>query len=163
MNIVRWHPATEIMSLREAMDRMFEDSFWRLPPVVWPRLDGHPAVDVYQTDNDVVVKATLPGVKPEDIDISVVDNCLTIKGEMKTEEETKVGEYIHREQHHGAFCRQFTLPVPVQVDKAEARLQDGVLTLTIPKAEEVKPKQIKVNVYPVLEQTKDDKKEKAKK
>lgn len=163
MNIVRWRPFTEMMSLREAIDRVFDDSFIGLRPLMWPIGDGVPAVDMIETDNDLVVKATLPGVKAEDIDVSVVENTLTIRGETKTEQEAKDGDYIRREQHYGTFCRQLVLPVPVQVDKSDAKLENGVLVLTMPKAEEVKPKQIKINVHPVLEQPKAEKKEKTKK
>lgn len=154
MNIVRWNPFTEVVSLREAMDRLFEDNWIGLRPLTWPTMDREPAMDVYQTDNELVVKAALPGVKPEDINVTVEGDTLTIRGETKSEEETKDGKYVHREAHYGSFCRQMTLPVSTVVDKAEARLENGILTLTMPKAEEVKAKQIKVNVHPVLEQPK---------
>ena len=142
-DLVRWEPFRELMSLREAMDRLFEESFvrpWRLMPFEF----GTPAVDMYQTDEAVVVKASLPGVKPEDIDISVTGDTLTIRGESKTEEEVKEENYLRRERRFGSFCRSVTLPGGLLTDKAEANYTNGVLTLTFPKAEEVKPKSIKV-------------------
>ncbi len=123
-------------------------------PLVWPTLDHAPAIDICQTDNDVVVKAALPGVKPEDIEITVEDDVLTIRGNSKSEEETRQGNYVHRETHSGSFCRQVPLPVQTMVDKAHATIENGILTVTMPKAEEVKPKQIKVDVHPALEQPK---------
>ena len=144
-DLVRWEPFRELISLREAMDRLFEESFvrpWggRLAPLGVEAL----AVDMYETDDDIVVKASLPGVKPEEVDISVTGNTLTIKGETKAEEEVKEKNYIRRERCYGAFSRALTLPTQVDVNKAEAVFENGVLTLTLPKAEEVKPKTIKV-------------------
>jgi HSP20 family protein len=99
---------------------------------------------MYETDEAVVVKSGVPGVDPGDIDISVTADTLTIKGETKAEEEVEEESYVHRERRYGAFSRSLTIPVPIQADKAEAEFEDGVLTLTLPKAEEVKPKAIKV-------------------
>lgn len=143
MSLMRWQPFEELMSLREAMDRLFEES------IVWPRSWLAPAAqsfatDIYETKDDVVVKASLPGVKPEDIDVSVVGDTLTIKGEVKEEKEVKEQNYIRKERRFGSFCRSFTLPVSVNPDKATAEFENGVLTLTLPKAEEVKPKSIAI-------------------
>ena len=101
-------------------------------------------MDMYQTDNDVVVKASLPGVKREEVEVTVTGDTLTIKGETKAEEEVKRENYFRQERRYGAFNRSVTIPVPVQGDKAEATFQDGVLTITLPKAEEVKPKRINI-------------------
>ena len=103
-----------------------------------------PAVDMYQTDDAVVVKSAIPGIKPEDIDISITGDTLTIKGETRVEEEVNEENYIRRERRYGSFCRSLALPLPVVTDKAEAEFENGVLTLTLPKAEEVKPKAIKI-------------------
>jgi HSP20 family protein len=134
-----------MVSLREAMDRLVEDSFVR-PSLGWPAPAGLGtlAVDVYETDDDVVVKSAIPGIKPEDIDISLTGDTLTIKGETKFEEEVKEESYIQREIRYGSFSRTVTVPVPVVADKADAEFEDGVLTLTLPKAEEIKPKSIKI-------------------
>ena len=144
-NIVRWEPFRELVSLREAMDRLFEESFvrpggGRLAPAGMEI----PAVDMYQTDDAVVVKSAIPGIKPEDIDISITGDTLTIRGETRVEEEVNEENYIRRERRYGSFCRSLALPLPVVTDKAEAEFENGVLTLTLPKAEEVKPKAIKI-------------------
>lgn len=144
-NLVRWDPFHDLVSLREAMDRLFEESFVRpqgrwLAPVGVETL----AVDMYETDDAIVVRAVVPGVKPEDLDVSVTGDTLTIKGETRAEEEVKEENYIRRERRYGSFCRSLLVPIPVVADKAEAEFENGVLTLTLPKAEEVKPKAIKV-------------------
>lgn len=142
-NLIRWEPAREMMTLREAMDHLFDDAFTR--PL---RLgNGHwsmPAVDMYQTDNEIVVKAAIPGVKTDDVQISVTDEVLTIKGEVKEKEETKEKAYHIREQRWGMFERTIALPTDVVADKAKAEFENGVLTITLPKAEDVKPKTITI-------------------
>ena len=145
MAIERWHPFTELMSLRQAMDRLFEDSFVR-PSRALEALSevAAPALDIYQTPSTVVVKATLPGLKPEDLSIDVTGETLTIKGEHKTEQEIKKEDYLSQERRYGTFSRSVVLPSGLKTDKTEATMEDGVLTLTIPKAEEAKPKTIKV-------------------
>ena len=145
MAIERWQPFSELISLRQAMDKLFEDSFVR-PSRALAALGEvtAPALDVYQTPTEVVVKATLPGLKPEDVSIDITGETLTIKGETKAEEEIKKEDYLYQERRYGAFSRSVVLSSGLKPDKAEATMEDGVLTLTIPKAEEVKPKAIKV-------------------
>ena len=145
MAIERWHPFTELMSLRQAMDRLFEDSFVR-PSRVLTTLGevAAPTLDVYQTSTEVVVKTAVPGMKPEDASIDITGETLTIKGESKAEQETRKEDYLYQERRYGAFSRSVGLPSGLKPDKAEATMEDGVLTLTIPKAEEVKPKAIRV-------------------
>ncbi len=142
-----WDPFREMVSLREAMDRLFEDSFVR-PFGVYPLLQREGvstlAIDMYETDNDVVVKASLPGVKPDDVDVTVTGNTLSIKGETKEEVDETKGDYHYRERRYGAFQRTVTLPTEVEAGKAEATFENGVLTLRLPKVEEVKPKQISI-------------------
>ncbi|MFQ6100639.1 MAG: Hsp20/alpha crystallin family protein [Anaerolineae bacterium] len=144
-NLVRWEPFRDLVSLREAMDRLFEESFVQ-PRVGWLAPVGAEAlaVDMYETDDAIVVKSAIPGIKSEDLNISVTGDTLTIKGETKVEEEVKEKNYIRRERRYGSFCRSLPIPVSVVADKAEAEFENGVLTLTLPKAEEVKPKAIKV-------------------
>jgi HSP20 family protein len=101
---------------------------------------------MYQTADEVVIKASLPGVKPEDVDITVSGDTVTIKGETKTEEEIKREDYLYQERRYGVFSRSVRLPGSMQMDKAEAVFENGVLKLTIPKAEEAKPKSIKVQI-----------------
>jgi HSP20 family protein len=143
--IVR-EPFREMMSLREAMDKLFEDSF------VGPRWmpfggdGGTLPLDVYDSGDSIVVSAPVPGTKPEDIDITIAGDTLTIKGETKFEEKVEKANYIRQERRFGQFERSLSLPTQVQTDKIEAVFENGVLKLTLPKAEAVKPKQIKVSV-----------------
>ncbi len=141
-NLIRWEPMREMVTLREAMDRLFDDSFTR----PFGLMDGgrSPAVDMYQTDDEVIVKAALPGLKSEDVQIQVTGDLLTIKGETKEKHETKEKNYHLREQRWGAFERSVLLPTAVVSDKAKAEFEDGILTVTLPKAEEVKPKMITI-------------------
>jgi len=127
------------------MDRLFEDSFVR-PSRALAALGevAAPALDVYQTPNEVVVKAALPGLKPEDISIDITGETLTIRGEHKAEQEIKKENYLYQERRYGAFSRSMVLPSGLKPDKAKAKMEDGFLTLTIPKTEGVKPKAIKV-------------------
>ena len=152
MDLVRWDPFREMTTLRDAMDRLFEDSFVR-PSRFWPDQlgRGQLPIDMYQTANDVVVKATLPGLKPEEVDISITGDTLTIKGEHKEEQEVKQEDYFYKEHRYGGFSRSVAIPVQVKSDKAEATFENGVLTLTLPKAEEIKPRQIKVKPKAVIE------------
>ena len=142
--LVRWEPFRDLVTLREAMDRLLAESFVR-PGVAFPSvgIEG-PAVDMYQTQDDIVVKAAVPGVKPEDIDIAVTGDILTIKGELKEEEKVEEGNYLRQERRYGQFMRELALPTQVNADKAKAEFEHGVLTLRLPKAEEVKPKSIRV-------------------
>jgi HSP20 family protein len=145
MSIVRWEPFRDFMTLREAMDRLFEESFVGRRPREWvAAAEGTLAIDLYQTDDAAVLKTAVPGVKPDDIEITISGNTLTISGETKLEEELKEENYIRRERRYGSFSRSVVLPEGLEPDKAEASFEDGVLTLTIPKAPESKPKVIKV-------------------
>jgi len=142
-NLVRWEPFNELVSLRDAMDRLFEEGLVR--PRTWlAPITESLMMDIYETKDDIVVKAAVPGVKAEDIDISVTGNLLTIKGEFKEEEGVEKANYIRRERRYGSFSRSLTLPSSVDVDKAEAEFTDGILKLTLPKVEEAKPKTISV-------------------
>jgi HSP20 family protein len=132
------------VSLREAMDRLLEDSFVR-PGAGWLAPEAESlAVDMYETDDAVVVKSALPGVKPEDVEISITGETLTIRGETKEEKEVEEENYIRREHRYGSFSRSLSIPTAVVTDDAEAQMEDGILTLRLPKAEEVRPKAIKV-------------------
>jgi HSP20 family protein len=128
------------------MDRLFEESVVRQPRAAWLAPAGAEAlaVDMYETDDAIVVKSTIPGIGPEDLDIRITGDTLTIKGETRAEEEVEQESYICRERRYGAFSRSLTVPAPVVAEEAEAEFENGVLTLTLPKAEEVKPKAIKV-------------------
>lgn len=145
MAIERWQPFSELMSLRQAMDRLFEDRFVRPSRAVSALGEvAAPALDVYQTPTEIVVKAALPGLKPEDVNIDITGETLEIKGERKAEQEIKKDDYLYQERRYGAYSCSVVLPSGLKTDKAEATMEDGILTLTIPKVEEVKPKKISV-------------------
>ncbi len=147
MSLMLFDPERELLSLRDAMDRLMEESFVLPSMIDTTRRNGRVwglAVDMFETDDHLVVKASVPGVKPENLNVTVQGETLTIKGEIKEEQEKKEGQYHYRERRQGAFSRSLTLPFPIQSEKVEATFENGVLTLTLPKAEEVKPRPIKV-------------------
>jgi len=141
-NLIRWEPAREMMTLREAMDRLFDDAFTR--PLSLRDAWSVPAIDMYQTDDEIVVKAALPGIKADEVQINITGEVLTLKGEMKHEEEKKEKAWHMREQRWGSFERSVVLPTDVVADKTKAEFENGILTITLPKAEEVKPKVINI-------------------
>jgi HSP20 family protein len=146
------------MTLRQAMDRLFEDSFVRLPQSGNGSESAFaPAIDIVETPDKIGIRASMPGVKPEDIDINIDQNTLTIKGETRSEQETKEENYVRRECRYGTFARSIALPTGLKIDKAEAVMDNGVLTLDIPRAEEVKPRTVKIK--PKSEQKKIEAKE----
>jgi HSP20 family protein len=143
--IARWEPFRGVTTLQDQINRLFNDSF--------ERADGEsnltawaPAVDIYETEHELVVKADLPDVDPKDLDIRVENNILTIRGERKFEKKVNEENYLRVERSYGAFARSFTLANTVNSEAIKAEYNNGVLTLSIPKREEAKPKQIKVNV-----------------
>jgi HSP20 family protein len=145
MSIIRWDPFDEIMSTREAMDRLFEDFFSRRPrqagPMVW-----QPAIEISETENDIIVKAELPGIDPKNVEVNVTAEGLTIKGEARTEQEEKKRNYYRRELRYGAFQRTIGLPIEVKGEDAKATFRHGILEVKVPKAERVRPKSVKVEV-----------------
>lgn len=147
--LTKREPWSEIVSLRDAMNRLFEESFvsrnlgWPAPPYV----EGL-AIDLYETDDSVVIETPIAGVKPEDINITLTDDLLTIEGETKAEEKTEKANYIRQERRYGAFSRTLRLPTQVKADESQAKIADGVLTLTLPKSEEAKPRRIEIAVNP---------------
>jgi HSP20 family protein len=145
MALTRWDPFAEMTTLRQAIDRLFEESFV-LPRRIFGREMAEVPVDLMERDDALIAKVAIPGVKPEDIEVNIQNNVLTIRGEMREEQETPQGRYYWRERRTGSFMRQITLPVEVNADAATATYEHGVLTITIPKAERVRPKQIPVRV-----------------
>ncbi|MBN1870395.1 MAG: Hsp20/alpha crystallin family protein [Candidatus Omnitrophica bacterium] len=142
-----WYPFSEIRNLHNEMNRLFDFSF--------PHWDGEtslmsgqwtPAIDVHDSKDNIVIKADLPGLKKEDINVSVQDDLLTISGEKKKESEVKEEDYIRTERYYGSFHRALRLPGQVDAAKVNATFKDGVLQLTLPKKEEAKPKQITIDV-----------------
>ena len=142
-NLARWQPVHEMVALRDAMDRLFDEASTR----PWDMAKGMqgkgvPSVDMYETENEVIIKAAVPGIKADDIQINVTGEMLTIRGETKEKSDVKEKAYHIREQSWGTFERRIVLPTLVVSDKAKADFEDGVLTITLPKAEEVKPRTI---------------------
>jgi HSP20 family protein len=131
-----------MMTLREAMDRLFDDAFTR--PLSLRDAWSVPAIDMYQTDDEIVVKAALPGIKADEVQINITGEVLTLKGEMKHEEDKKEKAWHIHEQRWGSFERSVVLPTDVVADKTKAEFENGILTITLPKAEEVKPKVINI-------------------
>jgi HSP20 family protein len=146
MQMTKWDPFKDLLTLQDRMNRLFDDSMRGvrqtdegLAGAVWS-----PAVDIYETDNEVVLKAEVPGVNQKDIDIQVENNTLTLLGERKIDKETVRENYHRIERSYGSFVRSFTLPGTVDQEKIRADYKDGVLKIEMPKREETKPKQIKV-------------------
>lgn len=138
-------PFGELLSLRTAMDRLFEDSFVR--PTAWfspGALEAQFPLDVRVTGDELVVEGQLPGVKSDDVDITIENGRLTIHAETKGDEERQDGDFLVREIRRGSFTRSVTLPTGLEADKATASFEDGVLSLRIPKAEQVKPRQVRI-------------------
>lgn len=143
--MIRWNPFGEMARMRSEIDRLFEDAF-NAPVSKWDRNSvwGFP-LDVTEADEQFVVKAAVPGMNPDDLDITISDNVLTIKGETQGEE-VQENEKVHlRERRFGSFMRSISLPTPVESDNVTATVEKGILTLQIPKAEAVKPKRIAVH------------------
>ncbi len=146
MRVVRWNPNRDFVSLREAMDRLFEDSWVRPVRTGWEAREHAPAwrlpVDVYSTEEEIVIQAAVPGLAPEDVEITIEGDTLTIRGELPAALENV--NYLFQERPAGKFIRVLSLNIPVDADKSEATFVNGLLTLTIPKAEAIRPRQIKV-------------------
>lgn len=145
--ITLWRPRNDLLSLSDAVDRFFGEGFLS-PRSLWlasPPREGL-AVDMYRDDGKLIVKAEVPGVKPEELEITIKDNLLNIAGETKTEEEVKRENYIRRERRYGSFRRSVVLPAEAESDQAEATFDEGLLTVTIPVAEEAKSDNIKVEI-----------------
>jgi len=147
MDLIRWNPWNELVSLRERMNRVFDDSLFRsdrredsLAMGAW-----YPAVDMFEKDDKVVIKAELPGLDKKDVSLDLQNGVLTLKGERKYANEVKEENYYRREMSCGKFIRSFSLPADVDADKIKAEFQNGLLTVEVPKPEAHKPKQIKVN------------------
>ncbi|HEV8190070.1 MAG TPA: Hsp20/alpha crystallin family protein [Ktedonobacterales bacterium] len=145
MAMERWDPFRDIVSLREAMDRLIQDSFVRPAGSLLQGSRGGVPLDVMEKDNSYVVRASLPGIKPEDVQITVQGNTVTIRGEIGAEQERQDENWIVRERRSGAYFRSFTLPSQVDSSKATARYENGVLVLELPKAEAAQPRRIQVN------------------
>lgn len=150
MSIMKWSPMKELEEMRRDMDRLFDEVFtpgrrrrWlgkTEPGIVVP------SIEVYDRKSEIVVKAELPGVTKDDIDLTITKDSLTLKGEVKREEEVKEEDYYSCERTFGSFARTVALPVDVDSEKAKATFTNGVLEVVLPKKEEAKPKEIKIEV-----------------
>ena len=143
--ITRWDPFHNLSTLQDQVNRLFETNFPRRSDqsalTTWA-----PAVDIYETENELVLKADIPDVNEKDLDVRIENNMLTIQGERKFEQKVKEDNYLRVERTYGAFSRSFSLPNTVNTEAIQADYQNGVLTVELPKRAESKPKQVKVNV-----------------
>ena len=143
--ITRWDSYQGLSDLQEQVTRLFQSTFPRRSDnstlTTWA-----PAVDIYETENELVVKADLPEVNEKDLDVRVESNMLTIRGERKFENKVEQEDYLRVERTYGAFSRSFSLPNTVNSEAIKADYKNGVLTITLPKRAESKPKQVKVNI-----------------
>lgn len=145
MAIIRWDPFRDMVSLREKMNRMFDDVFSgpgedkEMSPSSWA-----PSVDIYETENALVLTAEVPGIEEKDIEIKIEDNTLSLRGERKFQKETKEENYHRIERTYGSFFRAFTLPHSVDADNIRAEHENGVLKVTMPKRREIKPRKVKI-------------------
>ena len=148
MALIRWDPFREMSALQERMNRLMSDYRTRTPFGEEELAQGAwiPAVDIYETKESILLNVELPGVTKEDISLEVKDSTLTLRGEKKLEKDVKEENFHRMERAYGSFTRAFTLPSTVQQDKVKAKFRDGILEIVLPKAEEAKPKQIKVDV-----------------
>lgn len=140
-----WRPFRELEDVERFFENVWGGTFL---PITWRQLAGDgwtPAIELLEKDDKFIAKADLPGMKKEDIDVSVVDNTLTIKGERKAEHEVKEEEYYCSERCYGSFFRSITLPVAVDSEHIEATYENGVLEVTLPKAAEIKPKKVEIS------------------
>ena len=147
MDLIRWNPLKEMATLRGRMNRLIDDSLFRsdlrneeTEMGVWL-----PAVDVFEKEDQLVIKAELPGMDKKDISLDFKDGVLTLSGVRKSENEVKEDNFYRREMSYGKFVRSFSLPADSDADKIKAEFQNGLLTVEVPKPERHQPKQIKVN------------------
>jgi HSP20 family protein len=150
MAIVRYEPFRNLVTVQDRMNRIFEEAFRGAPRGTeeeWA-LGGAwaPAVDIYEHEGNLVLKAELPGIDPKDVDVQVENNVLTLRGERKFDSEVKREEYHRVERAYGTFSRSFTLPNVIDTGKIKAEFKEGVLRVTLPQREEAKPKQISIAV-----------------
>ncbi len=146
MAITRWDPFRDIMTLRDRMNRLFEDlmSTPKLEESEIIQSTWSPAVDIYETENELVLTAELPGIDEKDVEIKIEDNTLTLKGERKFEKETREENYHRIERAYGSFYRSFSLPNYIDQDKISAEFENGLLKIHMPKKPEGKPRKVKI-------------------
>jgi len=149
MAIVRWEPFRELLSTQDRFNQLFNQTFSQVFGPEGKELtkgSWAPAVDIYETGNNLFIKAELPGIDPKDVDVRVENGTLSISGERKIEKDVNEGNYHRVERSYGSFVRSFNLPPTISTDNVQAEYKDGILTLTMAKREEAKPKSIKIQV-----------------
>jgi HSP20 family protein len=147
MSLIRWRePGQELRRLKDDFSTLMGDFFGRPLLPTWLGREVSPGVDIYETDSEVVLKLEVPGIEKKDLDISITDTDLTVKGEVRKDEEVKEQNYYRRERRHGSFSRTIPLPGPVQTGAAKASFKDGVLEIRIPKTPEEQAKVKKVAI-----------------
>jgi HSP20 family protein len=145
MAIIRWDPFRDMVTLRDKMNRLFEDAYAHrgeekeITASAWA-----PSVDIYESENELILTAEVPGIDEKDVEIKIEDNTLTLKGERKFEKETKEENFHRIERSYGSFYRAFTLPTYVDTDRISAEHENGVLKITMPKRQELKPRTVKI-------------------
>jgi len=144
MTLIRWNPTRDMMNLRREMDRLFNDFMTDTPGNRFETPSWGLALDVAENDNSFVVKASVPGVEPDDLDVTINENTLTIRGEVHVDETFDEGQYHVRERRFGTFSRSMTLPRTVDREAIDADYHNGVLTLTLPKTEDLQPRKISI-------------------
>jgi HSP20 family protein len=147
MAVERWYPLREKVSMRDVVNSLLQESFVQ-PNGAWVEREAAAfalPLDVTEAENDFVIKASLPGIKPEDVQTTVIGDTLTIRAQNKVEEENG-HNWLLRERRSGSFQRSVRMGTPIDADRASAQFEDGVLTLTLPKSEQARAKQIKLNV-----------------
>jgi HSP20 family protein len=142
--LIRWDPWREMAAWRRGFERLLDEPFESRFLRPWPMDQFEPAVDVAEDENGYIVKASMPGVKPEDVEVTLQNNVLTIKGEAKEEKEVKEENYHVRERRYGSFVRSLTMPASVKAEQIEAKHENGVLTVRLPKTEADMPKKIAI-------------------
>lgn len=146
MSLAKWDPLREITALQQSVNRLLDENLPRWPQRagIAPSAMAFP-VDVQETTDSITIKAELPGMQKEDIKIHFVNNQLTIQGERKQEKREEEARYLKVERSYGAFCRTFTLDIPVEHDQIKANYKEGILEIVLPKKEETRPKEIEIN------------------
>jgi len=145
MTLVRWNPFRDMSMLQNQMNRLFEDALHTWPAESDGTTAWAPAADIYETENDLVLQADLPGIDPKQIDVRVENNVLTIRGERRFEPKVERESFHRIERSYGTFSRSFTLSTAVNPEKIQANYKNGVLSITLPKAEQAKPKRIQIS------------------
>ncbi len=146
MSLARWEPLNELRRMRQDMDRLFESMAF--PGMFAPTgaSAAMPAVDVFEKDGSTVVRAEIPGLSKEDIEVTASEDAITLKGEFRREEEAREGEYIRREMRSGRFFRTIPMPAAIKPDQVGATFRDGILEVTAPKAEEAEAREKRIEI-----------------